>query len=143
MAGQAWTGANPADITAWTLVGAGHVAGRAFTEALAETGVSPTQFGTLLQLDLHPDVANAELARLVLVTPQAMSELLTGLERAGLVTRDTSMGPGRRTPVRLTPAGRHTLVRCAQAVDRVERSLGLTDADRRRLNALLHRITKD
>lgn len=137
---RTWTGPAPADITAWTLVQAGHVAGRLFTAALGEEGVTPIQFGVLLQLDLHPGMSNGELARAVLVTPQSVSELMTSLERLGLVEREIPQGRGRRVRATLTSAGRRTLQHCSTAVDKVEQSLGLTQQQSRQLNTLLHHI---
>lgn len=135
---RAWPGPDPTDITAWTLVQAGHVVGRRFYAAFAEVGLSPTQFGVLLELDLHPGMSNAEIARTVLVTPQSMSELLTSLQHLGLVDRDPPPGRGHRVTTRLTPTGRAALRRCADAVTHVEDSLGLPPEQTNQLNTLLH-----
>ena len=135
-----WSGPAPDSITAWLLVQTGHVVGRRFRQALADCGVSPTQFGVLLELDLHPGLANAEIARVVMVTPQSMSELLTSLLELGLIDRTPSAGRGHRLPAQLTADGRRVLAHCQTAVATVQDSLALDQADTQQLNVLLHRI---
>lgn len=135
-----WTGSDPAEITAWTLVQAGHVIGRRFHAAFAEVGLTPTQFGVLLELDLHPGMTNGQLARSVLVTPQSTSELMASLQKLGLVHRDTPVGRGHPVPAQLTPAGRAVLARCTTAVADVQASLHLTGDQLSQLNELLRRV---
>jgi DNA-binding MarR family transcriptional regulator len=137
---RTWPGPAPEGIAAWTLVQASHVVARRFRAAFGRLGLSPTQFGVLLELDLHPGSANGEVARAVLVTPQSMSDLLASLERLGYVERDDSAGHGRRVPARLTRAGREILRECAAAVADVEKSLGLTPEQAAQLNGLLRII---
>jgi DNA-binding MarR family transcriptional regulator len=100
------------------------------------------QFGVLVQLSLRPDLGSGQLARLVLVTPQSMGELLQSLERAGLVTRDRSVGPGRRMTAHITDAGQAVLRRATPIVKslNVSEALGLTDDERALLNQLLHKV---
>ena len=99
--------------------------------------MTPTQFGVLLQLQLHPDTSNNQIARSVLVTPQSMSELLESL---GLIEREPPVGRGHRVAIRLTDAGRHRLHPCSAALGRAEDSLGLTDHGRQEFNELLLQI---
>ena len=134
-----WPGPNPADITAWTLVQAGHVTGRRFTAALAEVGLTPTQFGALLVLDLEPGLSGGEIARRIAVTPQSVSELVAALAELGLIARDPSPGRGHRITAQLTPAGQATLRAASTAVDTVN-NLGLTEEENRHLNQLLHKV---
>ena len=134
---RAWTGPAPDRIVSWALVQAGHVVAARFRNALAEVGLTPIQFGVLLQLDLTPGMSNGEIARVVLVTPQAMSGLLSTLQRLDLIARDDSAGHGRRVPARLTTHGRDTLRRCADAIAGVEAALGLTPHQAAQLNDLL------
>lgn len=137
---RAWTGPAPEQIVSWAIVQAGHVAAARFRRGLDRVGVTPTEFGILLQLDLHPGMSNGEIARVALVTPQAMSGLLAGLQRLGYVDRDDSAGHGRRMPARLSAEGRQILRRCAEAVADVEAALGLTPDEARQLNHLLHLV---
>lgn len=140
MTERAWKGPESGDITAWLVVQAGHFVGRRFWSSLAAAGLTPIQFGVLLELDREPDPSNAQLARTVLITPQAMSELLTALEQEGLIDRDHSGGKGRRVPTRLTAAGRDRLNQCTDLIDDVQNSLGLTTAEHRQLRSLLRSI---
>ena len=132
-----WPGPDPGELTGWLVVQAGHAVGRRFWTELGRLGLTPIQLGVLLQLDLEPDVSNAELARITFVTPQTMSELLRGLEREGLVSRDRTGGRGRRIPARLTAAGRERLRRSAEAVGTVERGLDLEPGTASDLRGLL------
>lgn len=134
-----WPGPDPADITAWTLVQAGHVAGRRFTAALAEVGLTPTQFGALLVLDLEPGLSGGEIARRIAVTPQSVSELIATLAELGLITRDPSPGRGHPITTQLTPAGQATLRAASTAVDTVN-ALGLTEDESSHLNQLLRKV---
>ncbi|MBL7260246.1 MarR family winged helix-turn-helix transcriptional regulator [Paractinoplanes lichenicola] len=138
---QVWPGPAPENLTAWTLVQASHVVARRFRAAFGRLGLSPTQFGVLLELDLHPGLSNGEVARAVLVTPQSMSDLLASLARLGYIERDDSAGQGHRVPARLTPAGREMLHQCAAEVAGVEKSLGLTREQAGQLNTLLRIVT--
>ncbi|QNK83109.1 MarR family winged helix-turn-helix transcriptional regulator [Nakamurella sp. PAMC28650] len=132
-----WAGPPPDQITAWNLIQAGHLIGRRFHREFSRLGLTPTQFGVLLQLQLHPDMSNNQIARSVLVTPQSMSELLESLESLGHVERDLPAGRGHRIAIRLTDAGRERLHQCSAAVARVEESLGLSGQGREQLNELL------
>jgi DNA-binding MarR family transcriptional regulator len=138
----AWEGGSPDDYVGWTLIQASHALGRHFEAALTSLGLTPMQFGVLVQLSLRPNLGSAELARLVLVTPQSMGELLQSLQRMGLVERDHSVGPGRRVTARVTKAG-HAALRQATPIVKalnVPESLGLTIEERSLLNQLLHKV---
>lgn len=141
--GAGWSGGDPDEVTGWTLVRAHHAVARRFTETLASVGLTPAQFGVLVQLVSRPGVSQAELARRVLVTPQSLGELLVSLERLGHVERR----PGRRgtaTAVTLTGSGRAALGRATPlvaALNAPER-LGLTAQEASTLNALLHKVLR-
>jgi DNA-binding MarR family transcriptional regulator len=143
MAGASvWPGPDPADLTAWTIVQAGHVTGRRFSTAFAQVGLSATQFGVLLLLDLHPGLSGGEIARRVAVTPQSVSGLVTALVDLGLVTRDPSPGRGHRGSAQLTESGRATLLAAYDAIEAVNSTaaLGLTEDESATLNRLLHKV---
>ena len=136
-----WSGGDPGTLTGWTLVRAHHQMARLFTETLAGVGLTPTQFGAMVQLATEPGLSQAEIARRVLITPQSIGALLTSLERLGNVTRTTGR-PGRATTVTLTPAGRAALDRATVLVRDLNapESLGLTAEEDATLNALLHKV---
>ena len=136
----AWAGPPPDQIAAWNLIQAGHLIGRRFHREFSVLGLTPTQFGVLLQLELHPDMSNNQIARSVMVTPQSMSELLESLRSLDYVESGTPAGRGHRIAIRLTDSGRRRLHECSAAVARVEASLGLTDSKQDELNRLLASI---
>src|SRR3712207_2914915 len=105
-----WSGGDPQTMTGWTLIQANHAVVRRVSEALAPVGLTPAQFGVLVQLTVRPGASQAELARRVLVTPQALGELLVSLERLGHVRR-TQGRPGTATSVAITPRGSAALDR--------------------------------
>jgi DNA-binding MarR family transcriptional regulator len=76
-----------------------------------------------LQAIADGEVVGAELARRAAVSPAAVSQLLTALEDAGMVTRGRLDDDRRRQPLSLTEQGSWTL-RSAQAALR-ERLAGL------------------
>lgn len=136
-----WSGGDPGTLTGWTLVRAHHQMARLFTVTLARVGLTPTQFGAMVQLATEPGLSQAEIARRVLITPQSIGALLASLERLGTITR-TPGRPGKATTVTLTPAGRATLDRATALVRELNEpeSLGLTAEEDATLNALLHKV---
>ena len=74
--------------------------------ATMEFGVSGAQFEVLRQLALAGGRSSTSaLARDLAVDPAAVTRLVAGLERLGLVAREDDERDGRRRPVLLTPAG--------------------------------------
>ena len=137
-----WGGGSPDDYVGWTLIQTGHALNRQFEALLGDLGLTPMQFGALVQLSLRPDLGSGQLARLVLVTPQSMGELIHSLERAGWVRREQGVGRGRRVRIRVTAAGHDLLRRATPVADalNVAEVLGLTVAERGLLNSLLHKV---
>src|SRR5205085_270499 len=88
-----------------------------------------------LQAIADGEVVGAELARRAAVSPAAVSQVLTALEDAGMLTRDRFEDDRRRQPLSLTDQGRWTL-RSAQTALR-ERLAGLlADMPRAETDAL-------
>jgi DNA-binding MarR family transcriptional regulator len=137
-----WEGGSPADYVGWTLIQASHALNRHVEALLGDLGLTPTQFGVLVQLSLRPDLGSGQLARLVLVTPQSMGKLIQSLERAGWVARERGVGRGRRVRIQVTAAGRDVLRRATPVVGalNVAEVLGLTVEERWVLNRLLHKV---
>ena len=131
-------------LTSWTLIRAYLVKVPQFVQALQEVGLTPTQFGVLVQLDNTPGLSQAGLARRALMTPQSMGELLVSLERLGLVSRGPRPGRGHPIPVTLTGAGREALTRASPLVDAIDTAaaFGLTPAEKDTLNTLLHKVVR-
>lgn len=87
-----------------------------------EQPLSPAQYLTL-QAIAEGDVVGAELARRAAISPAAVSQLLTGLEHAGLLERLRTAEDRRRQTLTLSEQGEQVLL-SAQALLR-ERFAGL------------------
>ena len=138
-----WSDARIAALPSWSIIRASLVAAPRLAATLAPLGLTPTQFGVLVQLDNEPGLTQSALARRCLMSPQSMGELLPALETRGLVVRHARPGRGHPTPVHLTDAGREALTRATPAVEDADRagSLGLDADERSTLTALLSRVT--
>lgn len=112
----------------------------AMDAALRPLGLSVPQYSCLEILGARPDVSNADLARGVFVTRQAMHQLLGGLQEAGLVS---GSGQGRVQRYALTADGQRTLAAASAAVAAVEEQMlsGLPASERRRLLSDLEKCT--
>src|SRR5215471_13433236 len=92
--------------TLWLLKRAWHNGHRAVNEAVRPYGVTPTQLGALNRLVQEPGLSGAQLARELLVTPQAAQLALIALERRGLIRRAPDPNHGRIIRSYLTTEGR-------------------------------------
>jgi len=112
----------------------------AMEASLRSLGLSVPQYSCLEILDARPGISNADLARGVFVTRQAMHQLLAGLRDAGLVS---ASGEGRIQRYALTPEGRRVVKAASAAVAAVEEQMlsGLGAGERQRLLADLERCT--
>jgi len=68
-------------------------------------GLSRSQFGALSVIVRQPGLSTADLARAMLVTPQAANLIVGGLEADGLVKKRPSATHGRILELFATPAG--------------------------------------
>jgi DNA-binding MarR family transcriptional regulator len=96
----------PPEHALWLLKRAFHNGHRAVNEAVRDFGVTPTQLGTLNRLVAEPGLSGADLARRLLVTPQAAQLALAALERRGLIERRPDPNHGRIVRTYLTKEGR-------------------------------------
>ena len=101
---------------------------RRLSTAVEPTGLTLPAYTALSVLRVQDGLSNAHLARLSLVTPQSMSEVLTLLVDRGYVRRRADPGNGRVIRTELTSAGTRALERCDRAVDIVEQEM-LEDLD--------------
>jgi DNA-binding MarR family transcriptional regulator len=83
-------------------------------------------------LSKYPGQTNADLARALSVSPQAMNMVLRGLEERGLVTRPASVASGRSLPAQLTREGADLLKRTDAGVRAAENRLMVNMADEER-----------
>jgi len=110
----------------------------AMEASLRPLGLSVPQYSCLEILGARPEISNADLARGVFVTRQAMHQLLGGLQDAGFVG---AAGQGRVQRYSLTPEGQRTVKAASAAVAAVEERMlsGLEPAERTRLRSDLER----
>lgn len=119
------------ELPLWELIQTSHLVARRFTEVFAEAELTPTQFGVLAALADDDDLSPADLARMVLVRPQSMRQLVTSLISRGLVHQPGAGGRGKRSRLHLTDAGRDALRRALPAVYAINApaAIGLDAAD--------------
>ena len=89
-------------------------------EELRVHGVSTPEYVTLSLLRERDGLSCAQLARWVLVTPQAMNLVISGLERRRLVRRRPDPKHRRVLRASVTTKGLEVLDRCDDSVDRIE-----------------------
>ena len=96
-------------------------------------------------LSKFPGRSNAELARNLNVSPQAMNMVLRGLEDRGLVTRPASVASGRSLPAELTGEGEELLKRTDSGVRAAEQRLmaNLTNEQRHEFKRILVALGTD
>lgn len=137
-----WSGGNPDDFTALTVVRTAQVLARVFTATLAPFGLPPHQFSVLLHLVERPGISQADLARVVLATPQSVGELVRTMEDKGLVERTAPAGRGLPSAVYASPRGRALLDEVTPAVlaALAPESVGMDRPTYRRLNDDLHSV---
>lgn len=109
------------------------------TAALNPLGLALPEFVCMRILSKWPGRSNAELARDINVSPQAMNIVVRGLQDRGLVDRPASVSSGRALPAKLTARGRALLKRAEAAVDAADDRVmaPLTPPERREFKRLL------
>ena len=106
---------------------------------LEPLGLSFPQYICMRILSHTPGRSNAELARDVNVSPQAMNMVVRGLQDRGLVARPASVPSGRSLPAELTREGTAMLKRTDAGIREAEARVlaPLTERDQRDLRRLL------
>jgi DNA-binding MarR family transcriptional regulator len=93
-------------------------------ERVGPHGLTTLQYTTLSVLGSRGrPLSNAQLARRAYMTPQAMIEVLSALERKGLVRRDPHPNHRRVYPASLTEEGRRVLSECDADVEVMEEEM--------------------
>jgi DNA-binding MarR family transcriptional regulator len=91
--------------------------------ALAELDVTPPQFAVLTMLKAYPGLSGADLARVALLTPQTVGQIIRNLERAGAIRKTPHPVHGRVLQWTLTAKGLTRLAKCRRHVMALERRL--------------------
>ncbi|MEO3388045.1 MarR family transcriptional regulator [Mesorhizobium sp. CAU 1741] len=116
---------------------------------LRPLGLTGIQYTVLSIVGTRDGISSAELSRRFFVTPQTMNEIVSALEKRGLLAREQSARSKRILTATLTDAGREILVEADLVADRIEanafRHLSDRDFDelRRVLGGLLVALRKD
>jgi DNA-binding MarR family transcriptional regulator len=87
--------------------------GRISRERARAADVTPQQAETLQLIAERGAVSTSSLALLLGIDPSTASRNLSGLERAGFITRKKGADDGRQTDVRLTPRGKRAADACS------------------------------
>jgi DNA-binding MarR family transcriptional regulator len=85
--------------------------------------LTAVQYTALSVLARHPGMSSAQLARRSFVSPQASNEMVSALERRGLIRRRVDRDGGRALRIFLTALGERTLSECDEQVDALEAQL--------------------
>ncbi|ABW10855.1 transcriptional regulator, MarR family [Parafrankia sp. EAN1pec] len=137
------------DHITWLLKQAMHYSRRTVNTAIRNYGVTSEQLGVLKRLADNPGLSGADLARRLLITPQASQLALATLERRGLIERRPDANHGRILRSYLTDEGLRVCTECFNdAIASEERLLDVLDATeqemlREFLRRLVERAPKD
>jgi len=109
---------------------------------LADSGLTPTQFGVLEAILHKGPLSHRELSRKVLTSAGNMTDLVDKLEARGLVRRIRQKLDRRAVTVELTPAGRALIepLFAAHAADIAGAMRALSGEELRLLSALLKKL---
>lgn len=136
----------PANVRTLYLVKRAETACRSGLEScLAPLGVTPAQYTTMSLLAGSQQQSSAALARRTGVSPQSMFEIISVLDRKGLLVRSENPEHRRILNTSLTPAGRTILKECHLLADQLEATLllGISPEDLKVVRRALDRITEN
>jgi DNA-binding MarR family transcriptional regulator len=111
---------------------------------LEPLGLTFPEYICMRTLSRGPGRSNAELARDMNVSPQAMNMVVRGLQGRGLVTRPAEVSSGRSRPAELTRRGIELLERTNPGVAAAEQHLlaVLSEQDRREFRRMLAALSR-
>jgi len=93
---------------------------REIDERVRPHGLTIGGYTALSVLAGRSGLSNAQLARRSYITPQSMSQVITGLEREGLIERTPDPAHARVLRARVTRRGKRVLAACDAEVDALE-----------------------
>lgn len=108
--------------------------------ALSPLGLSTAQWSTLRIITENPGISGADIARIAIVSPQAVAAMLQRLEQAGLISCH-SPSRGRSLETYLTAQGEALLQEGRQIVNEIEAKIfsDFSQHDREHLQEYLWR----
>ena len=92
-------------------------------EAMRANGVTATQAGVLTQLRQSPGLSSSDIARRLILTPQAVMAAIAPLEKLALIERADDPTHGRIRRCFLTDEGERVAKACEAAAGEVEENL--------------------
>ncbi len=101
---------------------ANHAVRSQLEQALRALSLTGIQYTVLSIVGSRNGISSAELSRRFFVTPQTMNEIVTGLEKRGLLQRVASAENKRILTASLTSLGDETLKECDAIADEIEKS---------------------
>lgn len=117
---------------------------RAKRAAVKPAGLSLAQYVALDELERHPGITGATLARACLVTPQAMMVALKTMQEQDLITRTPHPRHANVLEIHLTPVGTEALVhartQAAPVEERIANAFSAAEIDT--LRDLLSRLAE-
>lgn len=118
---------------------------RDFTASLADHGMTPTLFGSLVLIEANPGLKQTDLARALQLDRSTVVTVIDTLESRGLVARRRAVDDRRSNAVTLTARGAGTLAELKPRVAAHEARLvqELSPAECATLAATLGRIFPD
>lgn len=113
-------------------------------QAMRELPVSSAQMFVLVLLGERGEATSADLARMMRITPQALTTLIAPLRDQGHVARRTDEAHARRQLLSLTASGKDLLAEARRLSPAVEDRLlpDFTDDERATLKRLLARVAR-
>jgi len=113
-------------------------------QAMGHMAVTSGQLFVLVLLESRGEATSAELARMMRVTPQALTTLLAPLRDLGCIERRADAAHARRLLLRLTARGRKIIEEARQLTPGIEAEIlaGFTAEERDVLKRLLGRIAQ-
>jgi DNA-binding MarR family transcriptional regulator len=113
-----------------------------FAERIGELDLQPPEFRVLNIVDAGEGRSQQAIAEAIGAPPSRMVAIVDGLEQRGLVERRPHPSDRRVHVLHLTAKGRKLLARGREVAAEHERDItqGMSDADRKRLVALLQKI---
>jgi DNA-binding MarR family transcriptional regulator len=113
-----------------------------FNRKLADAGISPPQFGTLVLIEANPGVSQSAVAAALRFDRSTLVQIVDRLESRGLVVRAASARDRRSHALELTPKGAKLLAELKRQVQAHEDEIaaGLSPSDRATLLDLLARV---
>lgn len=106
--------------------------------------ISSSQLFAVVLLEARGEATSADLARMMRLTPQAMTTLLGPLRKDGYIVATPDAAHGRRLLLKLTPKARKLLERARKLTPGVEEEFleGFTAEERALLKRMLARIAE-